>query len=213
MSSDRESPSRAATLALVGCELAFDFTNTTSGRGGPRQKEHLRTAADIIVCAHHAKIIGKGCARELGASLARGPRLARELQQRALALRGIVYRIGAALAAGRPAPPRDIDALARIHVNCLRRARLERIAGIYAWRWQAAGGPVAAILGPIALSALGLLRQADRSRMSRIKQCPGEACGWLFLDTTKNNNRRWCEMEVCGNRAKQRRLRNKQPRR
>jgi predicted RNA-binding Zn ribbon-like protein len=210
MSSDRDSPSRAATLALVGSELAFDFTNTTSGRGGPRRKEHLRTAEDIIVWAHHAKILSRGCARELSESLARDPRLARGLRRRALALRGIVYRIGAALAAGRPAPPRDIDALARIHVHCLRHARLERIAGIYAWRWQAAGGAVAATLGPIALSALGLLRQAE---LSRIKQCPGEACGWLFLDTTKNNNRRWCEMEVCGNRAKQRRLRNKQPRR
>jgi predicted RNA-binding Zn ribbon-like protein len=210
MSSDREPPSRAATLALVGCELAFDFTNTTSGRGGPRRKEHLRTAEDLIVWAHHAKILGKGCARELGKALARDPRLARGLRRRALALRAIVYRIGAALAAGRPAPPRDIAALAQIHVRCLRRARLERIAGVYAWRWQAAGSAVAAILGPIALSVLGLLRQAD---LSRVKQCPGEACGWLFLDTTKNNNRRWCEMEVCGNRAKQRRLRHKQPRR
>ena len=48
------------------------------------------------------------------------------------------------------------------------------------------------------------------SDLSRIKQCPGDHCGWLFFDTTKNKNRRWCEMEVCGNRAKQRRLRRRQ---
>jgi predicted RNA-binding Zn ribbon-like protein len=28
----------------------------------------------------------------------------------------------------------------------------------------------------------------------------------LFFDTTKNKSRRWCEMEVCGNRAKQKRF-------
>ena len=29
--------------------------------------------------------------------------------------------------------------------------------------------------------------------------------GWLLFDTTWNKSRRWCEMEVCGNRAKQKR--------
>jgi predicted RNA-binding Zn ribbon-like protein len=208
MSNDRaEPPSRAATLALVGCELAFDFTNTTSGRGGPRQREHLRTAEDIIVWAQHAKIIGRRCARELAEALARSPRLANLLWRRTLDLRAIVYRLGAALAAGVPPPPRDVDALAQIHAHCLSCARLAKIDGVYAWRWQAAARPVEAILGPIALSALGLLSQAD---LSRVKQCPGEACGWLFFDTTKNKNRRWCEMEVCGNRAKQHRLRHRQ---
>jgi predicted RNA-binding Zn ribbon-like protein len=211
MSSDRAAPSsRAATLALVGCELAFDFANTTSGLGGPRQLEHLRTARDIILWAHHAKIIGKRCARGLGATLGRSPRLARTLQRRTLALRASVYRIGAALAAGRPPPPRDLDALVSVHARCLTCAHLAKIEGIYAWRWHADARPIEAILGPIALSALGLLSQAD---LSRVKQCPGEACGWLFFDRTKNRSRRWCEMEVCGNRAKQRRLRHRRPRR
>ena len=58
------------------------------------------------------------------------------------------------------------------------------------------------MLGPIALSALATLSQAD---LTRIKQCQGEKCGWLFFDTTKNKSRRWCEMEICGNRAKQKR--------
>jgi predicted RNA-binding Zn ribbon-like protein len=75
---------------------------------------------------------------------------------------------------------------------------------VYAWTWESARFPVAAILGPIALSAVGVLSQTD---LSRIKQCPGEDCGWLFVDRTKNGARRWCEMEVCGNRAKQKRLR------
>ena len=37
---------------------------------------------------------------------------------------------------------------------------------------------------------------------TRLKQCPGEHCGWVFFDMTKNKSRRWCEMSVCGNRAK-----------
>ena len=61
---------------------------------------------------------------------------------------------------------------------------------------------VEAVLGPISLSALTTLLQAD---LTRVKQCQGEKCRWLFFDATKNKSRRWCEMEICGNRAKQKR--------
>ena len=62
--------------------------------------------------------------------------------------------------------------------------------------------PLEAALGPVALAAVALATERD---FSRVKECGGQACGWLFYDVSKNNRRRWCEMEVCGNRAKQRR--------
>lgn len=49
-------------------------------------------------------------------------------------------------------------------------------------------------------SALAIL--ADPRELDRVKLCPGQGCGWLFLDETKNARRKWCLMEVCGNRAK-----------
>ena len=52
----------------------------------------------------------------------------------------------------------------------------------------------------IAASALSLV--ADQRELSRLKMCPGESCGWLFIDETKNARRKWCSMETCGNRAK-----------
>jgi predicted RNA-binding Zn ribbon-like protein len=41
--------------------------------------------------------------------------------------------------------------------------------------------------------------------LARLRQCANRECGWLFLDTTKNNSRRWCSMEECGSRDKARR--------
>lgn len=52
----------------------------------------------------------------------------------------------------------------------------------------------------IAASALSIL--ADPRELGRVKLCPGHDCGWVFLDETKNARRKWCLMEVCGNRAK-----------
>jgi predicted RNA-binding Zn ribbon-like protein len=39
--------------------------------------------------------------------------------------------------------------------------------------------------------------------MLRVKSCP--ACGWFFLDVSKNRSRRWCSMATCGAVAKSRR--------
>lgn len=43
---------------------------------------------------------------------------------------------------------------------------------------------------------------ADPRELGRVKTCPGENCGWMFVDETKNSRRTWCLMETCGNRAK-----------
>ena len=39
-----------------------------------------------------------------------------------------------------------------------------------------------------------------------VRSCANDACGWLFIDTSRKHNRKWCEMGVCGNRAKARRF-------
>ena len=52
----------------------------------------------------------------------------------------------------------------------------------------------------VTASAISIL--ADPRELARVKLCPGHDCGWLFLDETKNARRKWCLMEVCGNRAK-----------
>ena len=59
------------------------------------------------------------------------------------------------------------------------------------------------ILSLIAISALSVL--SDPNERRRIKMCPGTNCGWMFVDETKNERRKWCTMELCGNRAKARR--------
>jgi predicted RNA-binding Zn ribbon-like protein len=54
----------------------------------------------------------------------------------------------------------------------------------------------------LAQHALDLLLAKDQSRPH---SCAADTCRWLFLDTSKNHTRRWCDMKICGNRAKARR--------
>jgi predicted RNA-binding Zn ribbon-like protein len=36
----------------------------------------------------------------------------------------------------------------------------------------------------------------------RIRQCAADDCDLIFYDESRSNNRRWCSMQRCGNRAK-----------
>ncbi|MBY5796823.1 CGNR zinc finger domain-containing protein [Rhizobium leguminosarum] len=53
------------------------------------------------------------------------------------------------------------------------------------------------LVAATAHSALRLIAMPDPERM---KICGN--CGWLFIDRSKNRSRAWCDMAVCGNRAK-----------
>jgi predicted RNA-binding Zn ribbon-like protein len=192
--------SRAGTLPLIGGELAFDFTNTSSDRGGPQHIEHLRTPEHLLIWARQAKIVAPRDGEYIRKRIDAISTLGDQLLDRALALREVMYAIGIACARGRRPRTEYIDALASVYAACIHKAHLSPCEANFAWVWHPEDGVIEAVLGPIALSALTMLSQTD---LTRIKRCPGEHCGWLFFDTTKNNRRRWCEMEVCGNRAKQ----------
>ena len=56
------------------------------------------------------------------------------------------------------------------------------------------------LLQPIGEVLATLLTQED---FTHIKACEGPACTLLFADHTRGHTRRWCSMELCGNRAKQ----------
>lgn len=51
-------------------------------------------------------------------------------------------------------------------------------------------------------TARSALRLVALSEPERLKICPN--CQWLFVDQSRNRSRSWCDMAVCGNRAKAR---------
>lgn len=50
------------------------------------------------------------------------------------------------------------------------------------------------------VTAHSALRLIAAPEPDRLKICAN--CGWLFVDRSKNRSRTWCDMAVCGNRAK-----------
>ena len=202
-------PSRAGSLDLVGGELAWDFTNTSSSRGLRAHQEHLRDFDTLMQWVEHARVMPPSDCAHIRAALSGHPRRARQVFARALAIRELIWEIGTALAEQRPLPATLLDLLSAAHAENLRHAEMRMRLGSYILVFDPRRDIEAAILGPITLSALTLLMEKD---LLRTRRCAGQECGWLFFDTTKNNRRRWCEMRVCGNRAKVRASRDRQRR-
>jgi predicted RNA-binding Zn ribbon-like protein len=195
-------PSRAGAVALIAGDLALNFANSESGRGFPSHQDHLQAPAHVADWLEHAGALDAAAVAELRARLAADPAFAEALLADALRLRDDVHAVAAAIAHRASPPAVALDDLAALHARWLASAKLAPDGLRHAWRWRLADAPLAGALGPVALAAVSLVAERDPVR---IKECGGVACGWLFYDETKNNRRRWCEMEVCGNRAKQRR--------
>ena len=196
-------PSRAGSLDLIADDLALNFANTESGRGFPSHQNHFREAANVVEWLRHAKALPVEETDWLQTRVAERPDLARDLLATAVALRDAVHDIGVALGHRAKPPEAALASLSALHARCVARAELAPGVESCRWQWSVRASPVEAALGPIALAAVRLFTEGD---FARIRECGGHACGWLFYDRSKNNRRRWCEMEVCGNRAKQRRL-------
>jgi len=62
------------------------------------------------------------------------------------------------------------------------------------------------LLVPLAHEAANFFATAD---YSAIRKCENPECILFFYDTSKNHTRRWCSMEMCGNRAKVSAFRNR----
>jgi predicted RNA-binding Zn ribbon-like protein len=197
------SPSRAGSLPLIADDLALDFANTESGRGFPSHQNHFLKAANVVEWLRHAKALPVEDADWLGKRVAERADLAADLLAQATELRAAIHDIAAALGRRAKPPEAALASLSALHARCVAEAELAPGALACRWSWSVRAAPVETALGPIALAAVRLFTEGD---FRRIRECGGHACGWLFYDRSKNNRRRWCEMEVCGNRAKQRRL-------
>ncbi|MER6627251.1 ABATE domain-containing protein [Streptomyces sp. NPDC000987] len=58
----------------------------------------------------------------------------------------------------------------------------------------------AQLLGAVARDAVELL--TDPVARARLRQCEGDNCPIVYLDSSRGRRRRWCSSEVCGNRER-----------
>ncbi len=192
----------AYAFDFSGGHLALDFANTVSQRHTPAPIEHLTTYDDVVAFAQQAGLVSEADVAVLVRSSRGEPAEAASVLRDAQTLRDSLYQIFAAVAAGDKPPRVDL-----IVLNA-QLARL-RLTETFAWEWVSQHKGLDGFVGEIVRAAVDLLTHGPRERVSI---CDADDCLWLFLDTSKNRSRRWCDMSSCGNRAKARRHQEKQRR-
>jgi predicted RNA-binding Zn ribbon-like protein len=190
------------TFSRIGGRLCLDFANTIGSHAGPDPAEHLETYSDLLAWARQLDVLPARAAKQLTSEAERHPAAAAACLARAKNLRAALYRIFSAIAAGVAPPGAELAELNRAVQDALARQRLVFEEGRMSWTFDA-GPELDAMLWPVARDAADLLT-TDHA-IGRIRECASDTCGWLFVDTSKNKSRRWCDMADCGNRAKARR--------
>jgi len=184
---------------FIGGNLALDFTNTVHSHDSPDPGEDLKTAADLVEWATQAGLLRDAETNKLGRVRADQMRF-----RRARALRELLYEIFSRTAKGKKPHPQALRNFQSIYQDAIRRAEFHPVANRYRLVWPAATHPLERISQEIARSAAELLTS---KALTRVRQCSGENCSWLFVDNSRNGMRRWCDMKACGNRAKIQRFR------
>ena len=100
-------------------------------------------------------------------------------------------------------PPGAIKTLERFIKEALTRQHL--VFSAHRLRWELPAQNSSADL-PFWLLTLSVAQLLVSEEVKRLRMCGNPECRWLFLDTSKNRKRRWCDMKVCGNRMKARRF-------
>jgi predicted RNA-binding Zn ribbon-like protein len=178
----------------VGGHVALDFCNTWAGWGEPPdpRREWLSDYARLVAWAVFAELLDRGTAVRLRREARRQPEEADRVLGSARSLRASLRT--AVL------HPDDSRALARVSAY-VRDAVLSSVlrpgpAGQVRWEFQRGTGLATPLLA-VARAGAELLTGPD---VSLVKACPGDDCGWLFID--RRGRRQWCSMSWCGNRAK-----------
>ncbi len=191
-----------STFKFIGGWLCLDFTNTTNYANEESPNDRLKSYDDLVLWSQLAGTLTMAEAQHLCREAERCPAEAAAALQQAKALRYVFYRIFSPIAAGRQPTAVDLAHLNTRLIQVVGQSKLVPAGNGFAWTW--AGDKVALdrLIWPVVWSAIELLTS---NKLDRIGECGGEDCGWLFLDTSRNHSRRWCDMEDCGNRAKARR--------
>jgi predicted RNA-binding Zn ribbon-like protein len=190
-------------LRLLGERLCFDFANTVDPRHGEHPTDLLAGYPDLVRWGKRAGALTAREAESLLGEAERHPKMAARAYEVARTLRERLHRVFSSIAASSVPDPRDLEALERAHAAAAAHARIVPSDGGYQWSSDDDLRALDRPLWPVVRDAVDLL---TTGRLDRIRECPGpDGCGWLFYDTSRNGRRRWCSMDVCGNRAKGRR--------
>jgi len=182
---------------FVGNNLALDLANTLAADYERRDVDLTRSYDDLIDWALEAKILDRRQVADARRDTDKA--LRSSVLKQAIELRTALKSMAAALVAGKAVPKSVIEQINSVLARKQGYYQIVRTSDGYKSRLNIEYEDLRDLMLPVAESAMRLLCYSD---LSLVRKCGNPSCVLYFYDTSKRHGRKWCSMDVCGNRAK-----------
>lgn len=196
-------------IRLVGGLGVLDFLNTCDGRRPgtslPEVVDKLSSLEDVVHWFFHAGLIDHQEHEQLIQQVRAASWQALPVFRQLIDFRESLYRLLLPVALGQSVDHAALDTVNAVLASTAGQRSLVPTPEGVVWRWHPMDSLEAlaqGFIGRLAVQAAALLTSDD---LLRLKACATPDCDWLFLDTSKNGRRRWCQMNVCGAKEKAKR--------
>ena len=194
--------SEAKAFELIAGDPALDLVNTLDWRFRESGTEELLASYDdLLGFAAQSELLSPKQIRQIIRSTSQ--REAADALVSCRQLREAAAEILYAMVDRRTPSSAAIKTSERFYKEALSHRHLVCAAPCCQWEFPASESSADLPVWLLSLSVERLLVSDD---IERLRDCGNPDCRWLFLDTSKNHTRRWCDMKVCGNRMKARRF-------
>jgi predicted RNA-binding Zn ribbon-like protein len=198
--SPNRTPHEFRSRDFVGGHPVIDFVNTVTARNTTAPVDRLDSYATLLRWASCSALTIPADATRIEAARAD----ARAEIRRCRELREALHATLTAVLGDGPVPPAAATTLQANWRHAATHAHLDLSYPPFRLRHDRAGPALSLLRRTLTAAAVELLNDLPHRRM---RTCPGERCGWIFLDTSKAARRRWCDMATCGTADKNRRRR------
>jgi predicted RNA-binding Zn ribbon-like protein len=190
------------SVSAFSGDFCLSYINTLSWRGRRETVETLHTPADLVAWVGRSDVLDDAtledarqwvtvCETEAAAWLAS-----------AIKVREALFGIFSAIATATPVDAECLRAFGTALAGVPSRDCLIATSRGFAWSLSLKKPAIDILLAPVLWSAGDLMVGTGADH---VRRCSNDECLWLFIDQSKPNSRRWCDMGSCGNRAKARR--------
>jgi predicted RNA-binding Zn ribbon-like protein len=192
----------ADEFQLVAGHLALDFANTLDYRYDPEHLiDLLPSYESFLAFCRQSEVITAAQMRKLldGLSDSDSQRVFKQV----IELREALYFLILSVVHGRSPGESYLRALNRFlsearavdEVVWQKRGFVRRLRDVT----ERPDGPLRQVVD----AAVVLITSSD---IYNVRECSEKTCRWFFLDRSRNHSRRWCDMQLCGNRSKAKRF-------
>jgi predicted RNA-binding Zn ribbon-like protein len=187
---------------LVAGHLALDFANTLDYRYDPdRRIDLLPSYERFLAFCRQSEVVTAAQMRKLLGGLSDFD--AQRVLKEVIALREALYFLILSAVHGRSPDESHLKTLNGFlsEAHAVDEVAWHKPSFVRSSRdiTERPDGPLRQVVN----AAVILITSSD---IYNVRECSEKTCRWFFLDRSRNHSRRWCDMQLCGNRSKAKRF-------